>query len=57
MTKPKQPARGTRSQIQKFKEAARAHGASEDEAEFNRTLGKLGKVRLSEPPKPKKPRR
>jgi len=40
-----------KSQSDKFKEAAREHGADEDEARWEERLGKLVKVK----PKPEKP--
>jgi len=39
------------TQLDKFKEAAREHGADEDEARWDERLGKLVKVK----PKPEKP--
>ena len=40
-----------KTQLDKFKEAAREHGADEDEARWDERLGKLVKVK----PKPEKP--
>lgn len=40
-----------KTQIQKFRDAARAAEASEDEAEFNRTLGRIARAKPADPPK------
>jgi hypothetical protein len=41
----------TKTQVQKFRDTARALEADEDEAEFNKTLGKIARAKPPDPDK------